>query len=205
MGFDRSIAKKALKATGDVSNAVTFLLESANLDGVSDSDDAANVEAKKAAEVKLAAEEEATKKADEERKTRQGNLISVDDFKQFLKQAQEKGLEAIQNWSNFTSEQLEAVPFKTQRKYEKLFDQYILNLVRSPNQSQDDLTMIFDKIFGLYQGNVNKLKDIVSKSEQTECSLLELSIILQKTKNFLSLLHRMTKIDTYEKVLRSNR
>ena len=172
MGFDRSIAKKALKATGDVSNAVTFLLESANLDGVSDSDDAANVEAKKAAEVKLAAEEEATKKADEERKTRQGNLISVDDFKQFLKQAQEKGLEAIQNWSNFTSEQLEAVPFKTQRKYEKLFDQYILNLVRSPNQSQDDLTMIFDKIFGLYQGNVNKLKTIVSVSELTECSLL---------------------------------
>lgn len=53
MGFDRSIAKKALKATGDVSNAVTFLLESANLDGVSDSDDPANAEAKKAAEDKL--------------------------------------------------------------------------------------------------------------------------------------------------------
>lgn len=61
MGFDRSIAKKALKVTGDVSNAVTFLLEAGNLDNVSDSDDPANADAKKAAEEKLAKEEAAKK------------------------------------------------------------------------------------------------------------------------------------------------
>jgi hypothetical protein len=40
MGFDEAVAKKALKAAGDVSNAVTLLLESSfNLDGVSDSEE----------------------------------------------------------------------------------------------------------------------------------------------------------------------
>jgi hypothetical protein len=40
MGFDEAIAKKALKAAGDVSNAVTLLLESSfNIDGVSDSEE----------------------------------------------------------------------------------------------------------------------------------------------------------------------
>ena len=42
MGFDEAIAKKALKATGDVSNAVTLLLESSfNLENVSDSEEEA--------------------------------------------------------------------------------------------------------------------------------------------------------------------
>ena len=87
MGFDRPIAKKALKVTGDVNNAVTFLLESGNLDNVSDSDDPANADAKKAAEEKQAKEEAAKKLQDEERKSRQGSLISVENFKEFLKQA----------------------------------------------------------------------------------------------------------------------
>jgi hypothetical protein len=41
MGFDRVLAKKALKLTGDVGNAVTFLLESgeAGLTQVSDSEE----------------------------------------------------------------------------------------------------------------------------------------------------------------------
>ena len=41
MGFDRQSAKKALKLTGDVSNAVTFLLESGEmgLDQVAISDE----------------------------------------------------------------------------------------------------------------------------------------------------------------------
>ena len=85
MGFDRSIAKKALKVTGDVSNAVTFLLEAGNLDNVSDSDDPANADAKKAAEEKQAKEAAAKKLQDEERKSRQGSLISVENFKEFLK------------------------------------------------------------------------------------------------------------------------
>lgn len=81
-----------------------------------------------------------------------------------------------------------------------------MSLVRSPNQSQDNLTVIFDKIFGLYEGSVNKLKDLIlSKSQDGSVTLPEFSILVQKTKNFLSLLHRMTKIETYEKVLRNNR
>ena len=42
MGFERKLAKKALKLTGDVNNAVTFLLESgeAGLNEVSDSEEA---------------------------------------------------------------------------------------------------------------------------------------------------------------------
>ena len=41
MGFERKLAKKALKLTGDVGNAVTFLLESgeAGLNEVSDSEE----------------------------------------------------------------------------------------------------------------------------------------------------------------------
>lgn len=63
MGFDRTLAKKALKLTGDVSNAVTFLLESgeAALGAISDSEDEEKKkeeEAKKAADEKKAKEEE---------------------------------------------------------------------------------------------------------------------------------------------------
>jgi len=40
MGFDEKTAKKALKVTGDVTNAVTLLLESSfNFEGVSDSEE----------------------------------------------------------------------------------------------------------------------------------------------------------------------
>jgi len=40
MGFDEKTAKKALKVTGDVTNAVTLLLESTfNFEGVSDSEE----------------------------------------------------------------------------------------------------------------------------------------------------------------------
>jgi hypothetical protein len=54
MGFDQSIAKKALKVTGDVNNAVTLLLESSfNFDNVSDSE-----EENKPSEEQLKAEEE---------------------------------------------------------------------------------------------------------------------------------------------------
>jgi hypothetical protein len=78
MGFDRAIARKALKATGDVSNAVTFLLESANLDGLSDSEEIQSNAANQASiEDAKAKEEAALKKAEEEKKKRQENLISV--------------------------------------------------------------------------------------------------------------------------------
>ena len=90
MGFSRTQARKALKATGDVQNAITFLLESTNLDGVSDSEDEKPVdeEAKAAEEAKKKLEEEQKKKEDEERKARQEKVISVEDFKRFVKIAQ---------------------------------------------------------------------------------------------------------------------
>ena len=62
MGFDEAIAKKALKATGDVRNAVTLLLESSfNLDGVSSTD---SEEEKQPSDEQLKNEEEAKKKAE---------------------------------------------------------------------------------------------------------------------------------------------
>ena len=75
MVFDRTSAKKALKLTGDVSNAVTFLLESgeAGLAEVSDSEEEDKKKAEEerlAEEARKAKEEEALKKAEEERKER---------------------------------------------------------------------------------------------------------------------------------------
>ena len=46
------------------------------------------------------------------------------------------------------------MPYKTQKKYAKLFDQYIQNLAKSPATSQDDLTKIFDRIFDGYVKDV---------------------------------------------------
>jgi hypothetical protein len=121
MGFDRVIARKALKATGDVSNAVTFLLESANLDGLSDSEEVVSNNAKENEDAK-AKEEAELKKIEEEKKKRQENLVSVQDFKLFVKIAQTKGLDTVTDWSTFSPEQAKYLPFKTKKKYTKLFD-----------------------------------------------------------------------------------
>jgi hypothetical protein len=89
MGFDRTSAKKALKLTGDVSNAVTFLLESgeAGLAEVSDSEEEERRKAEEdrlAEEARKAQEEEATKRAEELRRERQSKLIDVAFFKKYL-------------------------------------------------------------------------------------------------------------------------
>ena len=109
MGFDRTLAKKALKLTGDVSNAVTFLLESgeAALAAVSDSEDEEKKkeeEEKKKEEERKAKEEEERKQAEAEKNERKAKLISVADFEVFLKRARERGLEVVTEWSTLTAE-----------------------------------------------------------------------------------------------------
>ena len=85
MGFDRKSAKKALKLTGDVNNAVTFLLESGELglDQVSMSEEESIVDAEEKKRLEL----EAKAKAEEERKlkldakaSKRSKLISVQAF-----------------------------------------------------------------------------------------------------------------------------
>ena len=49
------------------------------------------------------------------------------------------------------------IPYKTQKKYQKLFDQYVLNLAKSSNKNDKELELIFDKIFDVYIKNVNQL------------------------------------------------
>lgn len=63
MGFDRKRARKALKLTGDVSNAVTFLLEGdeGGLNEVSDSEEDGGP---KAGESQAADEEQAERDAE---------------------------------------------------------------------------------------------------------------------------------------------
>ena len=61
------------------------------------------------------------------------SLITVEQFKEFVKVAQEKGLDAVSGWSTFTPEQAKIIPLKTQRKYLDLYDQYVISLARSPN------------------------------------------------------------------------
>ena len=138
-------------------------------------------------------------KADQELDEKRKNLISVVQFKEFVKFAQEKGFEAVSGWSTFPTEQAKFIPLKTQRKYLDLLDQYVINLARSPNQSQDDLKKIFDKMFSEYAQCVVKIED------SNSLNIDQITSLYQDTKNKLSLLHRLTKIDNYESMLRSQR
>lgn len=127
MGFERKLAKKALKLTGDVGNAVTFLLESgeAGLAAVPDSEDEEQQKTeqdKKDQHEKQAVEEAETKAAEERKQERKAKLISVSDFKEYWKRVQEKGLIVVTQWSAFSSDEAKMVPYRTQRKYAKLFD-----------------------------------------------------------------------------------
>lgn len=96
MGFSRADARRALKLTGDVSNAVTFLLESgeAGLDQVSDSEE----EGKQANDGQNAAEEGKQREKDEQdarearNEKRKESLISFTKFKEELAEIQAKGL-----------------------------------------------------------------------------------------------------------------
>jgi len=127
MGFERKLAKKALKLAGDVGNAVTFLLESgeAGLAAVPDSEDEEQQKSeqdKKDQHDKQALEEEEAKAAEERKQERKAKLISVSDFKEYWQRAQEQGLTVVTQWSTFSSEETKMVPYRTQRKYAKLFD-----------------------------------------------------------------------------------
>ena len=107
MGFDRKLAKKALKLTGDVSNAVTFLLETgeAGLAGLSDSEEDGEQNAgdpKKAGDE--GAKEDDLKKAEELRNERRSKLIGVVEFREYLKGVQETGLGVVTEWATFTAE-----------------------------------------------------------------------------------------------------
>ena len=107
MGFDRKLAKKALKLTGDVSSAVTFLLETgeAGLAGLSDSEEDGEQnagESKKAGEEGTKEDEE--KKAEELRNDRRSKLIGVGDFREYLKRIQDRGLDVVTEWATFTAE-----------------------------------------------------------------------------------------------------
>lgn len=196
MGFDEKTAKKALKVTGDVTNAVTLLLESTfNFEGVSDSE-----EEQKPSDEQIKAEEEDKKKAEELLAQERESLITVTQFKEFVKFAQEKGLEAVSGWSNFPAEQVKFIPLKTQRKYLDLYDQYVINLARSSNQTPDDLKKIFDKIYNEYTSNVSRIE-----SNSSSLNIDQITSLFQDTKNKLSLLHRLTKIENCESMLRSQR
>jgi len=107
MGFDRKLAKKALKLTGDVSNAVTFLLETgeAGLVGLSDSEEDGEQnagESQKAGEE--ATKEDELKKAEELRNDRRSKLIGVGEFRDYLKSVQDTGLGVVTEWATFTAE-----------------------------------------------------------------------------------------------------
>jgi hypothetical protein len=104
MGFDRVLAKKALKLTGDVGNAVTFLLESgeAGLTQVSDSEEEPEKKDEKEVKVEKENQEEENKKAELLKKEKKEKLISVDYFKAYLKSIQKMGLEVVSFWSTLT-------------------------------------------------------------------------------------------------------
>lgn len=208
MGFDRKLAKKALKLTGDVGNAVTFLLESgeAGLNEVSDSEEEEkrkSEEAKKEANDRQAREEEEQKKAKELKKDRREKLISVADFKEYWKRVQEKGLAVVTEWSTFSPEQVKMVPYKTQKKYSKLFDEYVLSLAKSPNKNEKELTAILDKVLAAYVKNIQKLAECAS-SEAASFSIDSMIVLCQDAKSQLALLHRLIGFDSYKPIWRLN-
>ncbi len=64
----------------------------------------------------------------------------------------------VNHWLNLSIDQAKYLPYKTQKKYSKLFDQYVLNLAKLPNKIKTDgFITIFDNIIEKYQKNVNKI------------------------------------------------
>jgi len=108
-------------------------------------------------------------------------------------------LDAVSGWSNFPAEHVKFIPLKTQRKYLDLYDQYVINLARSSNQTPDDLKTIFDKIYSEYAANVTRIEN------SSSLNIDQITALYQDTKNKLSLLHRLTKIENCESMLRSQR
>lgn len=204
MGFDRTSAKKALKLTGDVSNAVTFLLESGEA-GLAEVSDSEEEERKRAEEDRLAEEarkaraEEAKRKAEELRKERQSKLIEVADFKKYLSKIQEKGLAIVAQWSKFSVEQSKVIPYETQKKYWRLFESYVLNLAKSPSKNEKDLTEIFDTVFDQFR---DKVENQLEQGVQSSSSSVEAMIVkFQDTKNLLTLLNRLIRLAPFKPIL----
>jgi hypothetical protein len=59
------------------------------------------------------------------------------------------------------------IPFKTQRKYQKLYEQYVLSLAKSSNKSEADLEQMFSKIFGAFTENVSQLEKTAGTNAQS--------------------------------------
>jgi hypothetical protein len=205
MGFDRISAKKALKLTGDVSNAVTFLLESgeAGLDqvSVSEEEDPAQAErAEKEAAEKANKEEAERKLRDQQRQERRADLVSTEAFKTYLREAQEAGLGVVTEWCCLTPEKAKLVSLKTQRKYAKVYDHYVLTLFKSPDQKEADLLRILDAILSKYTKLTNFLQTSAGSGMEPE----ELSVMLQDTKTQLNLVTRLTSQPSFEALVKQS-
>jgi len=88
MGFTRDQARRALKITGDVNTAITFILENEgglNEIAISDEEDQAKEEEKRKKEEEERQKEIEKKKQEEAHQAKLKSLISVNDFKEFLK------------------------------------------------------------------------------------------------------------------------
>ena len=199
MGFDRKSAKKALKLTGDVSNAVTFLLESgeAGLEqvSVSEEEDPAKAEqAKKDAEEQAKKEEEERALKEEQQREKRDALISTADFKLYLAEAQETGLDIVTEWCCLTPEMAKLVSLKTQRKYAKIYDQYVQTLFKSPDKKDSDLVKILDAIMGKY----SKLTNFLHATAGSEMELENMSVMVQDTKTQLNLVNKLISQPCFE-------
>lgn len=110
----------------------------------------------------------------------------------------------VTEWSTFSPEQVKMVPYKTQKKYSKLFDEYVLSLAKSPNKNEKELTAILDKVLAAYVKNIQQLSECGS-SRAASSSIDGMIVLCQDAKRHLTLLHRLIGFDSFKPIWRLNR
>ena len=102
--------------------------------------------------------------------------------------AQESGLRIVTSWCCLAPEQSKLVSLKTQRKYAKVYDQYVLTLFKSPGKKESELISAFDAVMDKYTSLTNALH----AATESDWELEGLSVLIQDTKTQLNLVNKLT-------------
>ena len=121
-----------------------------------------------------------------------------------MAKAQRLGLDVVTQWTSFDNSDTQNVPYKKQKKFTKLYEQYLQNYVSLHQQGDEkkkEIESIFLKLFSSYTSNVEKL--LGWQFEDTDKKVCELISLMQDTKNKLHLIHRLARMEALDSLLRS--
>lgn len=93
----------------------------------------------------------------------------------------------MSSWCSLTPEMAKIVSLKTQHRYAKVYQQYLLTLFKSFGNEHSEQIKIFDKLLEKYSSLLGQFKS----SYDTDLNLENLTVLLSDAKTHLNLIYKL--------------